>query len=118
MPPIEPKFKEGLKLIHVTYYEINEKQETGKGWMEVTVKLDVPKSTKFVHLAVIAAKVASGKCNNPTPAPLGQIAYEIIRKDEKLSNDKYTCKFRAHLHTDDAGAEWCGYFVLEVLCFG
>jgi hypothetical protein len=115
---IAPKFKDGLKLIHVDYYEINDKQETGKGLMVVPVTLDVPKSTKFVHLAVIAAKVASGKCNDPRPAPLGQIAYEIIRKDEKLSNDKYTCKFRAHLHTDDADAEWCGYFVLEVLCFG
>ncbi|WP_272913403.1 hypothetical protein [Desulfomonile tiedjei] len=44
------------------------------------------------------------------------MAYEIVRDKEKLADGKFECEFKAILDADDS--EWCGYFALEMLCFG
>lgn len=108
-----------MSLIEVSYYEINPTKSTGRGLMKQPVSVVVPTTTRRVHVAVTTMNFSFGSCATPSPAPLSQIAYEITNRDDAdLAKGEYRFEFHAILRTKDPDAEWCGYFVLEILCFG
>lgn len=87
--------------------------------MKMPITLEVPKSTKAVHLAVTTANFSFESCDDPKAASLSQLTYEITKRDDsQLKDGQFECELRAILRTKDSTVKWCGYFVLEILCFG
>lgn len=119
-PPIQTSFPNGLQLREVTYAQVNANKTAGTGLMSWPVSLVVPKTTKFVHVAVTCAEITPNPPAGTPACAVSRIGFEITNPNTSgLSAGQYSCQLRAVFEDGSANpVNWTGYFVLEVLCFG
>ena len=113
------EFPDGLVLIGAGYVEINGNKQSLTKPISTTVTANVPKKTKFVHVAVTAVDMSFGTTGNIQPGDMASIWFETSNR--KVNNGTFTCDFKAVLQNKpnaNATGVWTGIFYLELTCFG
>ncbi|MGO8880169.1 MAG: hypothetical protein ACLPVO_00420 [Desulfomonilaceae bacterium] len=114
-------YSPGLSLICKQFCEINKLGAPGTTEMKESIDCPVPHTTKTVHVGVINAQMSFDSCDDgkAKPAPFAGFYYEIADGDEsELEKGSFKFNFNAWLQSQKSDAKWCGYFLLEILCFG
>ncbi|MFH1112986.1 MAG: hypothetical protein V1792_03610 [Pseudomonadota bacterium] len=122
-------FQNGLVLIYASRFPLpaNPEKETiptHTGPFSGTFVVDVPTTTKYVHIAVEAVSMSFGTPAGTAPDQLARIGFEVKNRDDsnaQLAQGKYKFDLKALLqngpqHTPTG--KWTFIFWMEMLCFG
>ncbi|MFH0821459.1 MAG: hypothetical protein V2B18_01820 [Pseudomonadota bacterium] len=122
MPPVQPMFPNGLKLIHKGFSVQKPDENSLEQPFTRTVAVEVPNTTKLVHVSVISLDMTFGSLANRTAGDIASVWFEISNHQEsRLSEGIFEFDFKAVLQNKSnamATGPWTGGFVFEFLCFG
>jgi hypothetical protein len=120
------EFPDGLALIYVGRFPVPDLAHdlTFEEPLSREVIVDVPKKTKYAHVAVTALNMSFGPKGTYIPSAMARIVFEVMNREDSnddLAKGKYKFNFRALLqnasqHTPTG--KWSGQYWFEIMCFG